>query len=134
MKQFKNIYFLGIGAGIAIFYCASNMLSSNGGCDAQKILVQRDGYNEYLFEKQIVRALAVDGANRKWVGTTNGVWLISADGKDEILNFNVLNSPLPSNEIFDIKVDPKTGDVYIATDAGLVSYGRQYRSVRFADS
>ncbi len=122
VEDVEGDIWVGTGAGIAIFYCASNMLSSNGGCDAQKILVQRDGYNEYLFEKQIVRALAVDGANRKWVGTTNGVWLISADGKDEILNFNVLNSPLPSNEIFDIKVDPKTGDVYIATDAGLVSY------------
>lgn len=113
---------VGTGAGIAVFYCASGILSGTGRCDAQRILVQRDGYNEYLFEKQAVRALAVDGANRKWVGTPNGLWLISADGKDELLNFNVTNSPLPANDIYDIAIDHKTGEVYIATSAGLISY------------
>ena len=122
VEDLEGDIWVGTGAGIAIFYCASNILSANGACDAQKILVQRDGYNEYLFEKQAVRALAIDGANRKWVGTTNGAWLISADGKDEILNFNTVNSPLPSNEIFDITVDNITGEVYFATAAGLISY------------
>ncbi|MEI6312250.1 MAG: hypothetical protein WCP57_08335 [Bacteroidota bacterium] len=113
---------VGTGAGIGVFYCASSILNEGNYCDAQKILVQRDGYNEYLFEKQAVKALAVDGANRKWIGTANGVWLISADGKDELLNFNITNSPLPSNDIYDIAIDHKTGEVYIATASGLVSY------------
>ena len=35
--------------------------------------VDLDGFLEYLFKTQTVLAIAVDGANRKWVGTSNGV-------------------------------------------------------------
>jgi hypothetical protein len=122
VEDLEGDIWLATAAGIGVFYCSSSVLSSSNRCDAQKILVQRDGYNEYLFEKQLVRAIAIDGANRKWVGTTSGLWLISADGKDEILNFNASNSPLPSSDIYDIAVDDKTGIVYIATEGGLVSY------------
>ena len=64
----------------------------------------------------------MDGADRKWVGTTNGVWLISADGTTQLLNFNTSNSPLLNNSINDINVDQQTGEVWIATQDGLVSY------------
>ncbi|MCS6820097.1 MAG: hypothetical protein NZ522_09125, partial [Chitinophagales bacterium] len=83
---------VGTDEGIEIFYCARSVLGSNG-CDAQRVVVQRDGFNAYLFSSEVVRAIAVDAANRKWVGTNNGVWLISADGKEELLHFNVNNSP-----------------------------------------
>ncbi len=64
----------------------------------------------------------MDGANRKWVGSGNGVWLISADGKNELLRFTKDNSPLPSNFITDIKVNDENGEVFIGTENGLVSY------------
>ena len=69
-------------------------------------------------------AIAVDGANRKWVGTQNGVWLLSPDaGNSKIIqHFTQDNSPLPSNKIQHISIDPVTGDVYIGTEGGLVSY------------
>lgn len=112
---------VGTDAGIEVFNCASSVLSQ-GGCDAQRIIVQRDGFNGYLFETEVVKALAVDAANRKWVGTNNGVWLISADGKEELLRFTVDNSPLPSNFISDIAINQKTGEVFFATEQGLASY------------
>lgn len=121
VQDYEGDIWVGTGAGIAVFYCSGSALSSNR-CDAQRILVQRDGYNEYLFEKQIVKAIAVDGANRKWIGTTNGVWLISADGKEELLQFNESNSPLPSNDIYDIAINHTTGEVFFATAAGMASY------------
>lgn len=112
---------VGTDEGIEIFYCAGSVLSQNG-CDAQRIVVERDGYNGYLFGTEIVRALAVDAANRKWVGTSNGVWLISADGKKELLKFNTDNSPLPSNYITDIAINHKTGEVFFTTEQGIASY------------
>lgn len=67
--------------------------------------------------------IAVDGGNRKWMGTIdNGVYLISADCNTQIYNFTTDNSPLPSNTIQDIVVEPNTGRVYIATDKGLCSF------------
>jgi hypothetical protein len=115
-----NIW-VGTSQGIGIFYCPGSVLTSNG-CDADQIKVERDGYVGYLFGTESIRAIAVDAANRKWIGTTNGIWLVSADGKKEILKFNTENSPLPDNQITDIKIDEQTGEVFIGTLGGLVSY------------
>jgi hypothetical protein len=115
---------IGTDVGIGTFYCAGSLFSTPGqvGCDATWIKVDQGGYIGYLFSTEIVQALAVDGADRKWVGTTNGVWLISADGTQQLLHFNTDNSPLPSNSITDIEVDEQTGEVWIGTADGLVSY------------
>lgn len=111
----------GTNAGIGVFYCPGSVLTANG-CDADQIKVERDGYVGYLFGTEQVRAIAVDAANRKWIGTSNGLWLISADGKTELLKFTVDNSPLPNNQITDIAIDEKTGEIFIGTIEGLVSY------------
>ncbi len=111
----------GTAQGIGIFYCPGNILTSNG-CDADQIKVERDGYIGYLFGTENVRAIAVDAANRKWIGTTNGLWLTSDDGKKELLKFTIDNSPLPANQITDIAIDDETGEVFIGTIGGLVSY------------
>ena len=71
---------------------------------------------------QQVQSIAVDGANRKWIGTQNGVWLISPDGKNIIHHFTETNSPLLSNDVKKIGIDPQTGEVYFATFNGLCSY------------
>ena len=115
---------VGTDVGIGTFYCAGSMFGSPGyvGCDATRIKVNQGGYIGYLFSTEIVQALAVDGADRKWVGTTNGVWLISADGTQQLLHFNTDNSPLPSNLINEITIDQQTGEVWIGTQDGLVSY------------
>ena len=70
----------------------SESIFSQSGCDAQQITVEQDGYIGYLFETEEVRSIAVDGANRKWFGTTNGVWLMSESGTEELLRFNEENS------------------------------------------
>ncbi|MGI4742380.1 MAG: two-component regulator propeller domain-containing protein [Janthinobacterium lividum] len=70
----------------------------------------------------VVRCIAVDGANRKWFGTPTGLWLFSANADEALLHFTTANSPLPSNSIVDVAVNDKTGEVFVATDAGVVSY------------
>lgn len=78
---------------------------------------------DYLLSNVSVKCIAIDGANRKWVGTTdNGVYLISADGLKSIYHFTIDNSPLISDVINDIAINGETGEVFIATDAGLCSY------------
>lgn len=71
---------------------------------------------------ELVRCAAVDGGDRKWFGTDNGLWLFSPDADEALLHFTTANSPLPSNHIVDVAVNDRTGEVFVATDAGLVSY------------
>lgn len=112
---------IGTEAGINVFYCASSVFSDNG-CDAQQILVERDGFAGYLLENEQVNAIAVDGANRKWVGTNNGLWVFSADGTEEEAYFTTDNSPLISNSITTINIEGESGNVYIGTDKGIMVY------------
>jgi ligand-binding sensor domain-containing protein len=71
---------------------------------------------------EIVNCIAIDGANRKWFGTPNGLWLFNATASEALLHFTTANSPLPSNTINDLAINDKTGEVFVATDAGVVSY------------
>lgn len=76
-----------------------------------------------LFYEQFISDILVDGANRKWVSISDsGVYLISANGQETIYHFTKENSPLPSNNINDLEIDSVTGEVYFATDNGLVSF------------
>jgi hypothetical protein len=75
-----------------------------------------------LLGNETITSIAIDGGNRKWIGTKNGIFLFSTDGTELINNFNEKNSPLPSNEISYITAEPNTGEVYIRTSKGMVSY------------
>ena len=86
---------------------------------------RNDGSNlaDYLLNGVPIKCIAVDGGNRKWFGTSgNGVYLVSSDGTEILEHFTSENSPLLSDEIFDIAIDGSNGEVYIATSLGLVSY------------
>jgi hypothetical protein len=77
----------------------------------------------YFLNGEEVNTIAVDGGNRKWLGTSgSGVFLVSPDGMETIHHFNTDNSPLYSNTIRDIAIDHQTGEVFIGTDKGLISY------------
>ena len=78
--------------------------------------------NRFLLRDDKVTAIAVDGGNRKWMGTERGVWLFSPSGEELIYNFTIDNSPLLSNVILDIEINHHTGEVFFATDQGLVSF------------
>ena len=47
---------------------------------------------------------------------------MSADGTKQLRNYNIDNSPLPSNSISDIAINDITGEVFIGTDKGMISY------------
>jgi len=77
---------------------------------------------QFLLLGEFVTAIAVDGSNRKWIGTNSGLWLFSETAEELIYQFTTENSPLISDVILDIAVDDQGGEVFLATDRGLVSF------------
>lgn len=113
---------VGTGKGVAVFY-NPDAVFTNGNFDAQQILIEQDGNVQILLETESVSTIAVDGANRKWLGTqTSGLFLVSPDGTKEIAHFTAANSPLPSDNIICLNIDATTGEVFIGTDQGIMGY------------
>lgn len=75
-----------------------------------------------LFEDKQVLALAIDGGNRIWVGTKEGLWLFDENISELVEYFTVDNSPLPSNTVIDLAIHPESGELFVVTDQGIVSY------------
>lgn len=75
-----------------------------------------------LLSSEDVNCIAIDGADRKWFGTTSGIFVTSPDGTEQIERFTADNSPLFDNTILDIAIHPATGEVFIGTASGLISY------------
>lgn len=119
-KDKNGAIWVGTTEGIGVYYCPF-MVFQNG-CDAVRPYVDVTGFGAYLLETEIIRAIVVDGANRKWIGTENGLWLISPDGTQPLEYFTTKNSPLLSNFITGLSLDGESGELYIGTDRGLVSY------------
>ena len=78
--------------------------------------------NGFLFEGENVRAIEIDGGNRKWMATEDGAWLFEDGAQELIYHFNTENSPLPSNVVLDLAIDQNTGEVFLATELGVVSF------------
>jgi hypothetical protein len=117
----NGFIWIGTARGVAVVQCPQEVFTSNA-CEAVLPVVQQDNFAGFLFRDEEVRTIAVDGANRKWVGTRNGVWLISPDGQEVISRFTETNSPLLSNIINRIAVDPATGEVFMSTFNGICSF------------
>lgn len=113
---------VGTNRGVAVFYVPGAVFDPSG-FDAQQILITQDGNVQILLETEAVSVIAIDGANRKWIGTeTGGVFLLSPDGREQLAHFTTENSPLPSNGISSIAIDGESGEVFIATERGIISY------------
>ncbi|MET4108786.1 T9SS type A sorting domain-containing protein [Hymenobacter sp. UYP22] len=110
-------------SGPAVFNDALSSFDTNLNLQFTLPYVRRgDGTGFPTLFNERIRAIAVDGANRKWFGTDRGLWLFSADASEGLLHFTTDNSPLPSNQIVDVEVNDKTGEVFVVTDAGTVAY------------
>jgi ligand-binding sensor domain-containing protein len=119
-KDKSGFIWIGTDDGIGIIECAQDVF--NTGCEAILPVVQQGNFAGYLFKGENVRSIMVDGADRKWIATKNGVWLISADGEKVIERFTEDNSPLLSNDVKRIAINSKTGEVYFATAKGICSF------------
>ncbi len=122
--DFDNEIWIGTDAGFAILYNSESAFgASPGNYNAQQVKLDFEGNVEIFLGTTHVTDIEVDGANRKWFGTANsGIILVSADGQEIIEQHTMENSPLISNVIIDLEIDHSTGELFIVTDLGLVSY------------
>lgn len=111
---------LGTESGPVLFDCGN--FAFDNICKGRKPVIELDGQLGVLLSNENVKAIAIDGGNRKWFGTDNGVYVVSAALDRIDHHFRSQNSPLPDNSITDIAIDPSSGEVFIATDQGLMSY------------
>jgi hypothetical protein len=119
-----NIW-VGTDKGIVVYFSPSRVLNGDPFYGQQILVPRNDGtpLADFLLSTETVTAITVDGANRKWVGTSrSGVFLLSEDGLEQIHNFTVDNSPLFSDNIMDIEINGQTGEVFFATEKGIISY------------
>ena len=111
---------VGTTNGVAYYECGNDPFSTK--CVGRLVVSGLGGIGEYLLREKGVNTIAIDGANRKWFGTTSGIFVQSPDGREEVLKFNTENSPLLSNNVTAINIRQSTGEVFIGTDKGLMSY------------
>ncbi|MGE5448102.1 MAG: two-component regulator propeller domain-containing protein, partial [Bacteroidales bacterium] len=114
---------VGTNAGVAVFTNPAAVWENSVMYATRPASDQNDQLYHPLLEKESITAITIDGANRKWIGTKHsGVFLVSEDGTKELQHFTTENSPLPANDITDIAINQKSGEVFIATGSGLISY------------
>lgn len=111
---------VGTNEGVVIFECGGSVFENI--CVGFRKIVEQDGFGAFLLETENVQTIAVDGANRKWIGTQNGVFVLSPNGEEQIAHFTVDNSPLFDNGIIDITINPLNGEAFIGTNKGVISY------------
>lgn len=123
VEDLKGAIWIGTTKGVAVYSSPERIWESEKFYASQPGLDLNDGLYHRLLGTENVTAIAVDGANRKWLGTSNsGVYLVSENGEKEIQHFTTGNSPLISDNITSLAINEKTGEVFIGTYAGIVSY------------
>ena len=138
--QDKNgVLWVGTTEGIFLINNPEKMFNEN--FKVYRIKIPRNdgtGLADYLLGTEEIKAIAIDGANRKWIGTaSSGIYLVSEDGLETIHHFTSENSPLLSNAIQSIAIHDETGEVFIGTGSGLISYqsdaiegGKVFKDIR----
>ncbi|MFY7987490.1 MAG: two-component regulator propeller domain-containing protein [Flavobacterium sp.] len=118
----RNQLWIGTAAGLRILSSIDRFISETE-LTVSSIIIQEGDLAQELFYQQPILDIAVDGANRKWVSIADGgVFLVSSNGQQTIYRFDKSNSPLPSNNVVDIEIDGVSGEVFFATDKGMVSF------------
>jgi len=118
-----NIW-LGTGKGVVVYYNSKNVFEDDFFADKiQLTSYGKDTTEQYLLETTAITDIETDGGNRKWIATqSSGAFLVSENGKTEIHHFDKYNSPLISNTINDITINPQSGEVFFLTDKGIMSF------------
>ena len=65
-----------------------------------------------------VNDIVVDERNNKWIATSTGLGMMNSKG-EFVSVFTTFNSKVCANNVLRLKIDKKTGDVWVGTDNGL---------------
>lgn len=121
----NNEVWIGTGRGIARFIFPELIIEGGANERQAQWLINEDttASSRFLLRDVNVAAMAVNAANEKWIGSVNqGIWVLNEEGSRIIKRFTTENSPLYSDNIRSIAINDETGEVFIATDLGLMSY------------
>jgi len=113
---------VGTEDGLAIFFNPGAVFEGGDIADAQQIIIDDGRDVGLLLGNEVINDIAVDGANRKWIATNTGAWLVAEDGSSVVRHFTADNSPLLSNTVVCLGIDDVNGEVYFGTDKGIISY------------
>ena len=117
-----GVIWIGTDIGPVQFYSSYPIFNENS-YNAQRILIEDNGTIQYLLENQLINDIVIDGANRKWIATNGGgLFLMSEDGTNTVYSFSTDNSPLFNNEIKALTLDHLSGELFIATEQGLLGF------------
>jgi hypothetical protein len=118
----KNQLWIGTTKGLRVLSNVNNFQTESQ-LTTQSIIILEENLAQELLYEQFINDIEVDGANNKWIGTADsGVFMVSPNGQETKYHFTTANSPLPSNVINDISINSSTGEVFIATSKGLISF------------
>ena len=118
----QNELWIGTTKGLRVLSNVGSFQSQNQ-LTTHSIIIMEDNLPQELLYEQFIADIEVDGANNKWIGTADaGVFMVSPNGQETKYHFTTENSPLPSNVINDISINSSTGEVFIATSKGLISF------------
>jgi hypothetical protein len=116
-KDRKGDMWIGTSKGVQVFYNTASVLDLTTAVTARQPIIDR----RPLLDNQIVKVIAVDGGNRKWIGTSDGLFLFNEDGDKTLAHYTAENSPLPSNSVISLSINGVTGEIFVGTDNGLVA-------------
>ncbi|WP_370632509.1 T9SS type A sorting domain-containing protein [Flavobacterium sp. CHNK8] len=118
----RSQLWIGTSKGLRVLNSVNNFLSDTP-LKANPVIIIDDNLPQELLFEQFITSIVVDGANNKWIGTADaGLFLVSPNGQETKYHFTTSNSPLPSNTINDIDINGITGEVFIATSKGMISF------------
>ena len=119
----QNRLWIGTIKGLRVLYGLGSFFDEGQPPESRPIIIVENGVAQELLYEQPITDIKIDGSNNVWIATaTSGVFYITSNGQETLLRFTKDNSPLPTNNVQDIAIDPFTGVVYFATTQGLVAY------------
>ena len=116
LEDKDNLIWVGTDNGVAVITTSKDIFTT--ATEAYTPFYQ----TRRLLLQEVITKIVVDGGNRKWIATQNSLNLFSASAYEQILNFTEENSPLPSKNIVDLALDSISGEIFILTENGLLSY------------
>ncbi|MBK8622013.1 MAG: hypothetical protein IPN79_09670 [Saprospiraceae bacterium] len=109
---------VGTSEGPVIFDCADPF---NNNCTGATRKVIEDGIPAILLKTEEILSIVADGANRKWLGTRNGIFVLSPSGDTLITKYDTQNSPLLDNVVRYMAFNGESGEMWISSNNGIQS-------------
>ncbi|WP_375579628.1 hypothetical protein ABWH96_00695 [Marivirga tractuosa] len=104
-------------SGVAFFNRFQGVLEEENVDASQPIF---EGF--FLFDGIPVNHITVDGGNRKWMSTRDGLWLFDENIERNILHLRRSNSPIVNNDIQQMVVNPLNGELFLSSSSQFLSY------------